>query len=130
MPKHYVRHGFGAMRPYVFGYLDVITLIEAAFDAVILEKLPAANGFHVEARVDDSVIVIEASDPPAQVGRPSSIYIYVADVDLAYERALQVGAEAVAPPEDKPYDERAAGVRDRFGNTWWIATYRDSARAS
>ncbi len=127
MPEKYIRHGFGAMRPYVFGYPDVITLIESAFDAEVLEKLPAPNGFHLEARVGDSVIILEASDPPAQGGQPSSIYVYVADVDAVYERAVQGGAESVSPPENKPYDERAAGVRDRFGNTWWIATYRRSA---
>ncbi len=126
MLAQHIRHGFGAVRPYVYGYLDLITLVQSAFDAEILEKLPAPNGFHVEARVGDSVIVLEASDPPPQGGQPSSIYVYVADVDAAYERALQGGAEAVSPPEDKPYDERAAGVRDRFGNTWWIATYRQS----
>jgi PhnB protein len=127
MSDKYIRHGFGAVRPYVFGYPDVITLIESAFDAEVLEKLPAPNGFHVEARVGDSVIVLEASDPPPRGGQPSSIYVYVADVDAVYERAVQGGAESVSPPENKPYDERAAGVRDRFGNTWWIATYRHSS---
>jgi PhnB protein len=49
---------------------------------------------------------------------------YVPDVDVTYARALAGGAESIAAPDDKPYDERAAGVRDRYGNTWWIATYR------
>jgi PhnB protein len=26
--------------------------------------------------------------------------------------------------EDKPYAERQCGVRDAFGNVWWIATYK------
>jgi PhnB protein len=29
----------------------------------------------------------------------------------------------VAEPTDKPYQERNAGVKDRFGNIWWMATY-------
>jgi PhnB protein len=37
---------------------------------------------------------------------------------------MEAGAEEVAPPEDKPYGERVAGVKDSFGNTWWIATYQ------
>jgi PhnB protein len=127
MSEHHIRHGLGAVRPYVYGYLDVIALMESAFDAEILEKLPALNGFHVEARVGDSVVVLEASDPPPQGGRPSSIYVYVPDVDAAFERAVASGAKKVSAPEDKPYDERAAGVSDRFGNIWWIATYRHSA---
>jgi PhnB protein len=47
----------------------------------------------------------------------------VDDVDAAYERAVEAGAQSLAEPEDKPYDERSAGVKDSFGNTWWIATY-------
>ncbi|WP_437968435.1 hypothetical protein WMF04_03710 [Sorangium sp. So ce260] len=35
----------------------------------------------------------------------------------------------VAAPEDKPYDERAAGVKDSFGNIWWISTYKRSGNA-
>jgi PhnB protein len=31
---------------------------------------------------------------------------------------------SIAAPEDKPYQERQAGVRDSFGNVWWISTYR------
>jgi PhnB protein len=41
-------------------------------------------------------------------------------------RALSAGATSVAAPENKPYQERAAGIKDSFGNTWWIATYTGS----
>jgi PhnB protein len=126
MAESYIRHGFGAIRPYVYGKPDSISLIESAFEAEIIEKLPMPNGFHVEARIGDSMIVLEASEPPPEGGQPSSIYVYVPDVDATYARALAAGAETIASPEDKPYDERAAGFRDRYGNTWWIATYRPS----
>ncbi len=38
-------------------------------------------------------------------------------------RALELGATSVDAPADKPYQERNAGVRDSFGNIWWISTY-------
>ena len=70
------------------------------------------------------MVVLEVGNFPAHVmPSPASIYVYVADVDRAYERALQAGATSVAVPEDKPYQERSAGVKDSFGNTWYIATY-------
>jgi PhnB protein len=56
----------------------------------------------------------------------SSIYVYVEDVDDVYRRAVNAGAESLSAPEGKPYDERSAGVKDSFGNTWWIATYTGS----
>jgi PhnB protein len=120
--KH-IRHGVGSVRPYLYGRLDMLELVKRAFGAVELEHLPVGKGAHVEAKIGDSMIVMEVSDPPHRGGQPASIYVYIDDVDAAYQRALAAGATSVAAPEDKPYQERAAGVKDSFGNTWWIATY-------
>jgi PhnB protein len=123
--KH-VRHGFGSARPYIHGHLELWDLVQYAFGAVEIERHEfGPKSFHIEARIGDSVIVLETGDPPAPQGAPGSVYIYVPDVDGAYKRALDRGAISIAPPEDKPYKERNAGVRDSFGNTWWISTYRD-----
>jgi PhnB protein len=121
----HVRHGFGSARPYVHGHLQLWDLVKYAFDAVEIERHEFdEKSFHIEARIGDSVIVLETGDPPHPQGTPGSIYVYVPDVDASYRRALERGAVSVAPPEDKPYDERNAGVRDSYGNTWWISTYR------
>jgi PhnB protein len=121
--KH-IRHGVGSVRPYLYGRLDMLELVKRAFGAVELERLEAGKGgFHVEAKIGDSMVVMEVSDPPHPGGKPASIYVYIDDVDAAYQRALAAGATSVAAPENKPYQERAAGVKDSFGNTWWIATY-------
>jgi PhnB protein len=121
----YVRHGVGTVRPYLYGNLDLIEFVQQVFGAVELERAEfGPRSFHVEAAIGDSVVVLEVSDPPHASAAPASIYVYVPDVDAAYGRALEAGAEEIAPPQDKPYDERAAGVKDSFGNTWWIATYR------
>jgi len=122
--NRHIRHGAGSVRPYLYGRLDMLELVKRAFGAVELERLETRNnGFHVEAKIGDSIIVMEACDPPHPSGKPASIYVYVEDVDAAYQRALEAGAISIAAPEDKPYQERAAGVMDSFGNTWWIATY-------
>ena len=121
--KH-IRHGVGSVRPYLYGRLDMLELVKRAFGAVELERLEAGKGgLHVEAKIGDSMIVMEVSDPPHPSGKPASIYVYIDDVDAAYQRALAAGATSVAAPENKPYQERAAGVKDSFGNIWWIATY-------
>jgi PhnB protein len=122
--KH-VRHGFGSARPYVHGHLDLWELVRDAFGAIEIERHEfGPKSFHIESRVGDSVIVLETGDPPHPEGTPSSTYVYVPDVDRSYRRALERGARSVAAPEDKPYQERQAGVRDSFGNMWWISTYR------
>ena len=122
--NRHIRHGAGSVRPYLYGGLDMLELVKRAFGAVELESLETRNnGFHVEAQIGDSIIVMEACDPPHPGGKPASIYVYVEDVDAAYQRALEAGATSIAAPENKPYQERAAGVMDSFGNAWWIATY-------
>jgi PhnB protein len=125
--KH-VRHGFGAVRPYVYGHLRLEELLEHAFGAVELERQETGPGsFHIEVRIGDSVVVLETGDPlPAEATR-ASIYVYVEEIDVAYQRALDRGATSLAKPEDKPYQERAAGVQDSFGNTWWISTFKPPA---
>ena len=71
------------------------------------------------------MVVLEVGDPPHPGGTPASIYVYVEDVDAAYKRALEAGANAVGAPSDKPYQERSAGIKDSYGNIWYIATYKE-----
>lgn len=121
----YVRHGFGAARPYLYGHPDLLDLLKGAFGASELERAEnARGGAHVELKLGDGVVVVEASTTPPATATRGSVYVYVEDIDAAYRRALESGAKSLNEPADMPYDERAAGVTDSFGNTWWIATYR------
>jgi PhnB protein len=121
MAKH-IRHGVGALRPYIYGDASTRALI-LAIGGEVVEDLVGPKGSHLEARVGDSMIVVEErADWPATQAR-SSMYAYVPDVDAAYAAALKAGAQTINAPEDKPYQERAGGVRDGFGNTWYLATY-------
>jgi PhnB protein len=121
MDLPYVRHGFGAVRPYIYSRFDTIDLLKQAFEAEEIERHAVNGGFHLELRIGDSVVVLEAAEPPHPSGSPGSAYIYVPDVDASFARAVAAGATVIAPPEDKPYQERAAGVRDSYGNAWWFS---------
>ena len=82
-------------------------------------------GSAVELRIGDSAVALALGDEfPDGVATRASVYVYVEDADATYEQALRTGATPIAAPEDKPYGERAGGVRDSFGNVWFIATYR------
>src|ERR1700691_3593122 len=93
--KH-IRHGVGSVRPYLYRRLDMLELVKRAFGALEWERLEVGKGFHVEAKIGDSMIVMEVSDPPHPGGRPASIYVYVDDVGASYQRALAAGATSVA----------------------------------
>ena len=121
----HVRHGFGSVRPYLYGGLELPEFVEHVFGAQQIERHDFnESSFHYEAQIGDSVIVIEAGDLPADVsGTKASVYVYVEDVDAVYARALERGASSVVGPEEKPYQERQAGFQDASGNTWWISKF-------
>lgn len=119
----HIRHGFGTVRAYLYGPLDLLDFVTRVFEAEELERGETPGGVHVDVKIGDSVIDLELGEPPAAATH-SSVYVYVPDVDTTYRRALQAGATSLAEPEDKPYLDRGAGVKDNFGNIWWIGTYQ------
>ncbi|MDH6244688.1 PhnB protein [Mycobacterium sp. OTB74] len=73
-----------------------------------------------EMRIGTSIVMISSTGqrPPAN----AVLYVYVPDVDIAYERAIARGATSLEVPTVQPYGDRRAMVRDRWDNTWQIAT--------
>jgi uncharacterized glyoxalase superfamily protein PhnB len=65
----------------------------------------------------------------AEVREPTNsfLYIYVADTDATFLRALSAGGESIEEPRDMHYGDRRAMVRDPGGNTWQIATHNEEA---
>ena len=55
----------------------------------------------------------------------SGIHLYVEDCGAAYKRALKAGATSIMEPADQFYGDSSAGVKDQFGNRWWIATHKE-----
>lgn len=117
MAKH-IRHGFGAVRPYLYGDQSSIDLA-LALGGELVEN---AHG-HMEIKLGDSMLVVEfKADWPADQRR-QSVYVYVPDVDAAYTASLRAGAASVTAPKDQRYQERSCTVRDGFGNTWHVSTF-------
>jgi len=48
----------------------------------------------------------------------------VEDTDRVFQRALDRGAKSLEEPQDMPYSDRRAMVRDPWHNTCQIATHR------
>lgn len=118
----YIRNGVGAVRPYVFGPHSLLRFVQNTLAAEVVERSP--DGGEVELRIDDSALALALGDEfPEGVATRASVYVYVEDADATYERALDNGATPISAPEDNPYRERVGGVRDAFGNAWYISTY-------
>lgn len=79
-------------------------------------------------KIGDSIVMV--SEAAIRNPMPAFLYIYVDDADQTYRRALQAGASSLEDPMDTPYGDRRGMVKDKWGNTWQIATHmgdRDDA---
>jgi len=123
--RDHIRGGYAALRPYVYARPDMTGFIQHVFGATISARYDTPIGSHIEATIDDSILVLEVADDFPDNTSPTkcSVYIYVEDVDDTYAKALARGAISISAPEDKPYNERQCGIQDSFGNTWWISRF-------
>jgi len=123
----YQPEGMRTVSPYLMvdHVAQLIEFAETVFNGKLKSKLDRPDGtiMHAEIAVGDSVIM--AGEPMDQYGSfPASMYIYVQDCDAIYEKAIQNGAVSIMVPTDmKHAGERYGGVKDPFGNIWWIATH-------
>lgn len=116
-----VRDGFTTVTPYLLTpEIDqLIMFIEQAFGGVeTFRTTGSAGGTHVEVRISDSMIMIGGGAKSEPM--PMMLHLYLQDVDGAYHRALAAGATSVTEPADQPDGERRAGVKDPFGNYWYM----------
>ena len=98
----------------------------AGFVRFLREAFDARGDFETarptQLRIGDSIVMVSGPGPRKPAG--AFLYLYVADADATYRRALAAGAVPVEEPTDMPYGDRRAMVRDPFGNDWQIATHR------
>jgi uncharacterized glyoxalase superfamily protein PhnB len=119
--------GVPSVQPYLHlrGADKMIPFMEAAFGAetIGLHKSPEGIVHHATIRIGNATLEIDEAHGEYQP-KPCHLHIYVPDTDAIYAQALRAGATSIEIPQDKPYGDRAAGVKDMFGNSWFIATYK------
>ena len=76
---------------------------------------------NAQVRIGDMrFMASEASDMLGPI--PAALYLFVEDADVTHAAALTAGATEIYPPSDMPYGDRQGGVRDPYGNHWFIST--------
>jgi uncharacterized glyoxalase superfamily protein PhnB len=94
-----------------------------------LKQVFEAKGDYLQERpsvitIGDSKLMI--SDAGVRSQSTAFLYVYVADLDATYRRALEAGAHSLEEPFDTPYGDRRCMIEDSWGNTWQIATHRSA----
>lgn len=126
-------------RPNIFPamrYQDAPAAIEWLVRAFGFEKQQVVPGpgdtiAHAQLRLGSGVIMLGSTrddelrlkSPRELGGTTGSLYIYVDDADIHYERAVAAGAEVVREIADTDYGSREFTVRDPEGQLWSFGTY-------
>ncbi len=111
-----------------------IEFYKQAFGATVRMRMDGPDGkvMHAELAIGDSVLMLSdenpqqgAVSPAALGGSPVTLFMYVPDVDTAFQRAITAGAQAVMPVADMFWGDRYGQVQDPFGHKWSMATHTE-----
>ena len=85
---------------------------------------------HAELRIGDATLMLHddvensAVCSPAMLGGSSvTLHLYVDDVDAAFARAIEAGAEQTMALTDMFWGDRYGRLRDPFGHHWSLASH-------
>jgi PhnB protein len=119
--------GFHTVTPYLIvdGAKKVIDFMQQALGAKYDHEptlRPDGKIMHATLSIGNSMVMIsEASEHVRAM--PAMLYLYVPDVDAAYQQAVKAGATSIMEPSDQFYGDRYGGVKDPAGNSWFFGTH-------
>ncbi|HEY3403762.1 MAG TPA: VOC family protein [Ohtaekwangia sp.] len=121
-----VPEGMHTVTPFLIvdGASDLLRFIEQSFGGKVTAMLKTEDGkiMHSDVMIGDShVMVTDATEK--YTAYATKLYLYVDDVDATYKKALDANATSIRELTDEFYGDRSGGVRDAWGNEWWIATH-------
>ncbi|MBI5118969.1 VOC family protein [Candidatus Poribacteria bacterium] len=112
-----------------------IEFYKRAFGAEEIMRMNAPDGqsvMHAELKMADSRFFLGCECPEGMSHSPQSLggtavslYLYVEDVDTAFDRAVKAGAEVRMPITDMFWGDRYGKVADPFGHEWDLATHKE-----
>ncbi|HET6538932.1 MAG TPA: VOC family protein [Chryseolinea sp.] len=121
-----VPEGMHTVTPFlvVDGANELIRFIEQSFDGKVTSIMKTKEGrvMHAGVQIGDSQIMVTDSTEKYPAGS-TRLYLYVDDVDATYNNAIKAKGTSLREPTDEFYGDRSSGVKDAWGNEWWIATH-------
>jgi uncharacterized glyoxalase superfamily protein PhnB len=97
----------------------LVGFYEHALRAVVVYRFgDAEEDDYVSLSIDVASLGIgrDATMPARVTGDRVALWFYVDDVDAVFHRWMQAGGDVAQEPQDMPWGERVAQVRDPDGN--------------
>ena len=124
--QSHVPKGLFSVNPYLHPRRaePLISFLKRAFGGEEVAKYASPDGVvqHAVVKVGDSVLEMGEAHGKYET-MEAMFYLYVPNMEAVYRQALAAGATSFQEPTDQPYGDRNAGVKDAFGNKWYIATH-------
>jgi PhnB protein len=111
---------------------QAIEFYKKALGAEELMRMPNPDGTigHAELKIGDSIIFLSDEFPnmgnksPQTLGAATGgLYLYVEDVDKAFQRAIDAGGKVKMPVTDMFWGDRNGQFSDPYGHTWSLSTH-------
>lgn len=125
--------GFHTLTPFlvVKDVVESIDFCRRAFNAREIYHMEVGNMEHAELEIGDSRIMLSRENadhgwltPSTIHGNTCGLYIYVTDVDAAFDQAVNAGGKAMMTPADMFWGDRMGELIDPSGHRWSLATHK------
>jgi PhnB protein len=132
--KQPIPQGFHTVTPSLFvrNAGQAIDFYKKALAAEERVRMAGPDGkiAHAELKIGDSIIFLSEENPgfgtkspQALGGFSSALYLYVEDVDGAFQRAIDAGGKAQMPVAEMFWGDRVGNFVDPYGHSWTLSTH-------
>jgi PhnB protein len=136
-----VPEGYHTITPslVVRGAADAIEFYKKAFGAEELMRMPSPDGkiSHAELKIGDSIVFVSdefpnmgvSKSPQTLGGCTGTLHLYVPDVDVSFQQAIDAGGKVSMPVADMFWGDRFGSFTDPFGHHWGMLTHKEDLSA-
>lgn len=129
-----IPEGYTSITPYIIfdDASEAVELYKKAFNAEIIMSIPGPDGklMHAEIQVGNARIMVgcpcteyKGKSATTLGGSPVSFYVYVEDIQAAFDKAKNVGMAEKKGIEDMFWGDRMGTVTDKLGIDWTLAEH-------
>jgi len=129
-----IPEGYTAVTPYITmdDAAGAVEFYKKSLGADVIMSMPSPDGkiMHAEIQVGNARIMIGNTNPTFDSksakslgGSPISFYVYVEDVQAAFDKAKNAGMTEKQPLTDMPWGDRMGMLTDMFAIDWTVAEH-------